>query len=100
MQSQILTRRHLLSALLSMPLAAVALRASAAELICSDGGLDAEQKKQRAAQHYVDLSPHGAKKNCANCAVFQAEDNACGSCVLVPGPIHPAAYCNAWTDMV
>lgn len=105
-----ISRRRLLqvaAALTVLPVLLKTQRASAVELICSDESqLDAAQRAQRVAQHYVDNSPLGAKKNCDNCVVFQAgaagQANAagvCGSCLILAGPIHPQGYCDAWTDM-
>ena len=76
-------------------------RSHAGDLICTDSPtLTDQERKQRASQHYVDASPLGEKKNCANCAVYQpGSAAACGTCLIVPGPIHPLGYCDAWTDM-
>jgi hypothetical protein len=46
---------------------------------------------------YQDRSAHGDQKNCSNCAFYKAGDqNQCGQCTLVRGPIHPLGYCNSW----
>ncbi len=68
------------------------------EFRCDDtSGLSEEDAQLRAALEYQDRSPHGERKNCANCAFFRgADDDQCGSCTLVKGPIHPLGYCNSW----
>lgn len=105
MNPENISRRHLLASAMSLAMGVWLFkprRANAADLICTDESqLTDAQRKQRLAQHYVDQSPLGAKKNCANCAIFQqGSAAACGSCVLIPGPIHPLGYCDAWTDMM
>ena len=98
------TRRQLLNIGGALSLASLLPWAGvrAEDLICTDrSDLTPAQKAQRGAQHYVDASPMGKSKNCDNCAVFQpAADHACGSCLILPGPIHPAGYCDAWTDII
>lgn len=67
-------------------------------LTCTDvSGLTPAEQAARTGLGYVDASPHGAQKNCLNCNFYQAgAANACGSCTLVKGPIHPSGYCNSW----
>lgn len=65
---------------------------------CTDvSNLTEQQKQTRKALQYVDDSPH-ADKRCNNCELFAppAEGQACGTCQVVPGPIHPQGYCTAW----
>ena len=68
------------------------------KLRCNDiSGLTPAQQSTRSSLGYVEQSPHGAQKNCANCNFFTAGgEKQCGSCTLVPGPIHPEGYCNSW----
>lgn len=99
-----ISRRRLLQFAATLPALTLLLnpqQASGVELICTDKShLNAEQQEQRTAQHYVDVSPLGTKKNCDNCVVFQpAASSTCGSCLILAGPIHPLGYCDAWTDM-
>ena len=65
---------------------------------CNDtSGLTPQQQSTRSALGYVEPSPHGAQKNCANCNFFTAAGaDACGSCTLIAGPIAPEAFCNSW----
>lgn len=69
-----------------------------AEFSCDDAsGLSAQDAELRAALEYVDRSPHDATKSCGNCAFYVAgDDNQCGQCTLVKGPIHPLGYCSSW----
>jgi len=50
---------------------------------------------------YVELSPHGAERDCRNCEFWIAEETgaACGGCTLIPGPISPIAYCDVWAPI-
>lgn len=52
----------------------------------------------RASLKYVELSPHGAERDCRNCEFWIPEEAgaACGGCTLIPGPISPTAYCDVW----
>lgn len=69
-----------------------------AEFSCDDAsGLDEADSELRTQLEYVDRSPHGTAKNCRTCAFYVAgEQNQCGQCTLVKGPIHPLGYCNSW----
>ena len=65
---------------------------------CTDvSNLTAEQKKTRNSLQYVNNSPHD-KQRCNNCRLYKApaEGSECGTCQVVPGPIHPKGYCIAW----
>lgn len=66
---------------------------------CEDiTGLSDAEIGTRESLEYVDDSPFGAEKDCANCALYlEAEPGEdCGGCSLVPGPIHPLGYCTSW----
>ena len=66
---------------------------------CTDtSGLTPAQRSTRSSLQYVDQSPFGAEKNCANCSFYTAASGQqqCGARTLVPGPIAPEAYCNSW----
>lgn len=59
-------------------------------------GLSPAELSTRQSQAYTDSSPH-ADKRCDNCRFFQAgQPNACGTCQVIRGPIHPQGYCNLW----
>lgn len=67
-------------------------------LTCNDtSGLSAAEQSTRSGAEYVDTSPHGVSKQCLNCNFKQnLTANACGTCTVVPGPIHPNGYCTLW----
>lgn len=65
---------------------------------CTDvSDLTEEQVQTRKSLQYVDESPH-ADKRCNNCQLFTppGENEQCGTCEVVPGPIHPKGHCTAW----
>jgi hypothetical protein len=66
-------------------------------LSCTDtSALSPAELTTRQSQQYVDSSPH-ADKRCNNCRFYQAgQPNACGTCQVIRGPIHPQGYCNLW----
>lgn len=66
-------------------------------LTCTDtSGLEAAQIATREAQSYTDSSTN-ADQNCANCNFYQAgQADACGTCQVIQGPIHPDGYCGLW----
>ncbi len=46
---------------------------------------------------YVAVSPKGPEESCRDCKFFTAgAEGQCGTCSLVPGPIHPDGRCNLW----
>ena len=72
---------------------------------CSDlSSLSDAQKQQRKQMvkslNYVEESPE-AKKNCANCQLYQEEKfgAGCGGCQLFPGPVAEGGYCDSWAPM-
>lgn len=78
-------------------LAACGGEEQSAALNCTDtSGLTPAEITTRQSQAYTDVSPH-ADKTCDNCNFFTAGGaNACGSCTVIKGPIHPEGYCNLW----
>lgn len=66
---------------------------------CEDTtGLSEDEINTRESQNYVDASPFGAEKDCANC-LFYTEAKAgedCGGCTVIAGPIHPLGHCDLW----
>jgi hypothetical protein len=81
-------------------LAPTLLACGGEELSCSDlTGLDDTQKTTRQTLQYVEASPHGEAKMCANCRFYTAAQRGCGSCQLVAGPINPKGYCNSWAAL-
>jgi hypothetical protein len=72
-----------------------------ADLRCTDttGLLEAELKV-RVENNYVQISPH-EEHYCFNCLNFEepAEPGTCGACDVVPGPIQPLGWCEAWLEI-
>lgn len=70
---------------------------SGSGLSCMDTtGLTDAQKQTRTQLQYVDTSTQSGK-TCSNCSLFtSAGDNACGTCTVVPGKIHPGGWCASW----
>ena len=66
-------------------------------LTCTDTtGLAPAAVATRESQAYTDTSAHADRK-CNNCRFFTAgAANACGTCQVVQGPIHPDGFCNLW----
>ncbi len=72
--------------------------AQAAELTCTDvSGLTSAEKTARTGLKYVEKSTI-ADKTCDNCQLYVAAKgpNACGTCQIMKGPIHPQGYCISW----
>jgi len=68
------------------------------EFHCQDvSALGKGDLELRTNLEYQDRSAQGERKNCSKCAFYKAGDeNECGQCTLVMGPIHPLGYCNSW----
>ncbi len=66
-------------------------------LTCTDtAGLEPAQIQTRQTQAYTDASADPAKK-CTDCRFYTAgAANACGTCQVIAGPIHPDGSCNLW----
>ena len=65
---------------------------------CNDvSSLSADQQNTRSTLGYMDASDQPGK-NCAKCAQFVAppKADACGSCKVLPGTVHPNGYCRAF----
>ncbi len=82
-----------MSAALAAPLAVLGCEKKET-LSCTDtAGLTAEEIAVRTNTKYVDVSMFPDKK-CDGCTHYVAgAANACGSCKVVKGPIHPSGYC-------
>lgn len=68
-----------------------------ATFACTDtAGLDEAGVGTRIDNEYTDHTPIPAK-HCSNCVLFvPAAADACGTCQVVKGPIHPGGYCKLW----
>lgn len=84
--------RHALTVLAAAPLFAAC---GGGELECSAGSLSADQRAARTALHYVDHGPD-ASRHCSRCALYTGNATSCGTCVAVPGAIHPAGTCDSF----
>jgi len=60
--------------------------------------LSSDQQNTRTTLGYEDAS-HEPGKSCAKCSQYQAPPKAdqCGTCKVLPGPVHPAGGCRAFT---
>lgn len=70
-----------------------------AALDCTDlSELGQQQKQTRKSLNYVEESKEKGKQ-CDNCRYWQPpkKEGSCGTCQLVPGPIHPKGYCDSYT---
>jgi hypothetical protein len=98
-----ISRRFTLQLLTAAPVMGAVLSACGGEkvLTCSDvTGLSDPEKTARQALNYTDKSPE-AGKTCDNCNLYQAgSPDACGTCQVVKGPIHPKGYCASWVAKV
>ena len=72
--------------------------ARADNLSClATGVLSTRDRIRRKAFAYVASSPDGASESCANCKFYRSGSlDTCGTCSMVPGPIHSAGYCRLW----
>ncbi|MFW6052052.1 MAG: high-potential iron-sulfur protein [Myxococcota bacterium] len=105
-KSMIITRRQLMRGTLGVGAAVassgVLLAAcddgeEEAELDCtSTEGLEAQQIQTRQTLEYTDDTPK-PDQDCANCRFFESKgETTCGTCTIVPGPIHPKGWCKSW----
>jgi len=77
-------------------------RCTKKEANCEDtSGLSESDKAIRTTLKYVDKSPD-SNKQCRTCNFFQAaaQENVCGGCTLVKGPINPAGNCTSWVQKI
>ncbi len=101
MKKEALSRRDMLrsAALVSSAglLPAWLLGCGKKELSCTDtAGLSAAEIGMRTTLAYVDKSPEPAKL-CEGCALYvPAAPDACGTCKVLKGPVHPKGYCKSW----
>ncbi|MFO0553756.1 MAG: hypothetical protein U0271_35560 [Polyangiaceae bacterium] len=73
------------------------LVACSKKLSCTDtSSLKPEETQARTALQYTDAATDPSK-TCSLCQLFtSAGEEACGSCSLVKGPIHPKGSCTGW----
>jgi hypothetical protein len=66
---------------------------------CTDvSKLTNEQRTTRSTLGYEDFSRE-AGKNCVKCSQYTEPPSAdqCGTCKVLPGPVHPNGYCRVFT---
>lgn len=70
----------------------------AERLSCDDvSHLSTPDTIRRTSMKYVAVSPQGPEESCATCKFFTAGPaGQCGTCSLVPGPIHSEGRCTLW----
>jgi len=99
-QNNAFSRRQVLTGSLTAGLGLVVLGAGCkkADPVCTDvTGLAEGDALLRTTVKYVDLSTDPAK-NCVGCAQYKVgAPDACGSCLVVKGPINPKGNCTLWT---
>lgn len=68
---------------------------------CSDVSdlTESEIEKRKGAGYVKQTSD--PESRCDNCSFWlpPKDDEPCGGCVVIPGPIHPEGYCNSWAPM-
>jgi hypothetical protein len=62
---------------------------------CGVAALSAEQQSARLALHYSDASADPARA-CHACRLYTGGQDACGTCTVVAGPVHPQGSCDAF----
>lgn len=64
---------------------------------CPTKDLSGDDIAIRNGLNYVDDSPKPSQ-NCANCKLYTLpiDNQPCGGCKILPGPVHPKGYCTAW----
>lgn len=68
-----------------------------AKAVCDYSDLTPSDLALRESLEYVDLSPHGAVKDCRNCSYWlPPKESACGGCTIMRGQVHPLGYCTSW----
>lgn len=83
---------RMVSAMTILP--AIATRARAAEQAC----VDPDSESLRQSLSYVDPSPDAARQ-CGGCGFFSAqEQESCGHCMIMSGPVSRTAQCESWSE--
>jgi hypothetical protein len=93
--SSIFTRRDLLARVGAVTATALLGCAKARTASCTDTrDLTPDEAQWRKSKGYVEPTPEPGK-TCAACAYFQAPQGlqACGSCKVLKGPVHPMGTC-------
>ncbi|MBM4361363.1 MAG: high-potential iron-sulfur protein [Deltaproteobacteria bacterium] len=90
-----LGRREALLAALGLPV--VAACGGAKEFSCDDARqVSAAEREKRTAQQYADRTTRPGER-CAGCTQYQGPPSgSCGTCKLLPGPVHPEGWCRVF----
>ena len=51
----------------------------------------------RESLHYQDPGPEPAR-HCKDCGFFELQENPCGHCMIMSGPVSANAYCDSWSE--
>lgn len=69
-----------------------------AALRCDDdSALYPAERIRRTSNEYIDRSAR-PPEHCFNCQYYvpPSARGLCATCAIVPGPVHPAAWCKLW----
>lgn len=90
-----LGRREALLAALGWPV--IGACGGAREFSCDDARqVSAPERERRAAQQYAERTPRPGE-TCAGCTQYQGPaSGSCGTCKLLPGPVHPEGWCRVY----
>jgi hypothetical protein len=94
-----LTRRQLLRRGALLPVVALPLvqGCDGGAGLCADPDmLSRGEEQMRKAREYTEISPF-EQRNCAGCQFFRSyEEDACGHCEILDGPVSEGGYCTSW----
>jgi hypothetical protein len=56
------------------------------------------EEQMRKTKEYAEISP-SAHESCANCDFFRSyEEDECGHCEILDGPVNEGGYCTSWAS--
>lgn len=87
-----LSRRVVLTVLVSLPVVSLVACGGGAPEAITCGGVSGEQQTARTTLQYVAIGPDPAR-HCSNCQLYTGTATACGSCQVLPGEISPQGSC-------
>lgn len=94
-----LTRRQLLRSGSLIPIVALPLLqgCGGSAGYCADPDkLSRGEEQMRKTREYSEISPL-ENQNCASCEFFRSyEENECGHCEILDGPVNEAGHCTSW----
>lgn len=92
-----LLRRELLGHTATAAYALFLVACGKKTVTCAPAALSPENAKLRKTLKYLDSSPDPAK-TCRQCQQYLPADG-CGTCKLLPGPIHPTGTCAVFVSV-